>query len=169
MKSLIVLGLSLAFATLTTGCCHNPCGYRCGRPMMFSGCSPCGSVSPCGSFSPGCNSCGSSGPAFGEVSGGSSFGPMMTEQYSEGIPMVGTPSPGMGPMPSVSHNPMSVIGSGEVFTQPLPPPLPSNGIPTPSTTIPVSSGPVAPMSYQTFQPQPFSGGQLNGYCPSCNH
>ncbi len=93
------------------------------------------------------------------------MGPMMTGQYSEGIPVNG-PHPiahGNTPMPS------TMIGSGELFTQPLPPPLPSNGIASPSQTLPVSSGSLSPMSYQTFQPQPIYGGQMNGYCPTCNH
>ncbi len=166
MKSLLPLGLLLNLAFLGTGCCHNPCGYRCGRPVFPPRCAPCGGVVSCRGISTGCDSCGSPGSVYGSLGSDQVFDPMATQASSEGSPLNGPQGPMIGGTPAGSYNPSSYIGSDQIFTQPLPPPLPDHG--SHSRTIPVSSGTLAPMHYETFSQSP-SASNSNGFCPSCNH
>lgn len=142
----------------TTGCCYKRCGFACRRAVCFPSCSPCQSVSPCGGISTGCDSC----------SGGISSmpGPMMSSAGPEGYSSQGMIS---GPYAAG----MPAPGSDSGFIQPLPPPLPSNGVMTmPPATIPVSSegtGTFAPMGYRTFTPAMPMMSHPSGSCATCNH
>lgn len=172
MKASLSFGILFTLAVISNGCCHHRCGYGCGRTMMFPDCSPCGGMSsyPEGYVS-GCDSCGFAGQTYGDQYTGMASGSVSTAQAYAEYPMDGSQGSVIGPPNALSQNPAGMIGSGELFTQPLPPPLPSNGS-MPTTTTPISSRPIAPMSFQSYHlPEsgsPFTGNTFGG-CPTCNH
>ena len=178
MKSFAMVGLICGFATLASGCCHNPCGMR--MNPCYSSCSPCQ-----GGFSPapeGCSSCGGDSSLISPMAP-MTTPPMTSEAESGEFSAIGPTNNGyFPPASSTVMNPPSIYADQGSAIQPLPPPLPYGAIPSSTTTLPVSTSPqfvptsnfntpIAPMSYQQmgFQTFPAPAAQLNGSCPTCQH